>query len=277
MSEWFKVRKSFSKRDNFQTSAHKRYTSSLVGASEAGSSTSSRSSLMRREAIIKLKLAKLEAQQTKERTKEDYLRTQREIQKDSLRAQREVERKVQRATLELKLWDEEVNRTSDENIRYDITKPVKVHHTNQQSGSALVQDSEQAENHFNHTFRKFDQSLPISFTSTSAPATASRVRFDKNVYHNIPSSNGPTPLYDVYNTRLSSTYVSSTVINNALSQSGYRPPASFQPHGMPEDYYSVIFLGLSFPFLIYKCASHTLSSHLVFFMRTICFCYGQNL
>ena len=56
-----------------------------------------------------------------------------------LRAQREVERKVQRPILELKLWDEEVNRTNDENIRHEVTKPVKVHHTNQQSGRALVQ------------------------------------------------------------------------------------------------------------------------------------------
>ena len=67
----------------------------------------------RREALIKLKLAELEAQQTAERTKEDSLRAQRKVQEDSLRAQREVERKVERATLELKLWDEEVNRTSD--------------------------------------------------------------------------------------------------------------------------------------------------------------------
>ena len=214
LSEWFKARQPLSEPDNFQASAHNRYTSSLVGASEAGSSTSSRSSSKRREAIIKLKLAELEAQQTAERTKED-----------SLRPQREVERKVERATLELQLWDEEVNRTSDENIRYDVTKPLKFHHINQQSGSALVQGSEHAKN------------LPNTFTSTPAPINASRVRFDENVYYNIPSSNRPTPLYDVNNASLSSTYVSSSVINNALSQGGYRPPASLQPHGMPGDYY----------------------------------------
>ena len=118
LSEWFKARQPLSEPDNFHTSAHNRYTSSLVGASEAGSSTSSRSSSKRREAIIKLKLAELEAQQTAERTKED-----------SLRAQREVERKVERATLELKLWDEKVNRTSDENIRHDVTKPLRFHQT----------------------------------------------------------------------------------------------------------------------------------------------------
>ena len=159
-------------------------------------------------------MAELEAQQTAERTKED-----------SLRAQREVERKVERATLELKLWDEEVNRTSDENIRYDVTKPLKFHHTNQQSGSALVQGSEHAKN------------LPNTFTSTPAPIAAPRVRFDENAYYNIPSSNRPTPLYDVNNASLSSTYVSSSVINNALRQGGYKPPASLQPHGMPGDYY----------------------------------------
>ena len=97
LSEWFKVRKSLCESDNFQTSAHYRYTSNLVGASKAGLSISSHSSSKRR-GVIKLKLAELEAQQTKERTKED-----------SLRAQREIERTVQQATLELKLWDEEVN------------------------------------------------------------------------------------------------------------------------------------------------------------------------
>ena len=229
LSEWFKARQPLSEPDNFQNSAHNRYTSSLVGASEAGSSTSSRSSSKRREAIIKLKLAELEAQQTAERTKEDSLRAQRKVQEDSLRAQREVERKVERATLELKLWDEEVNRTNDENIRYDVTKPLKFHHTNQQSGSALVQGSEHAKN------------LPKTFTSTPAPITAPRVRFDENVYYNIPSSNRPTPLYDVNNASSSSTYVSSSVINNALSQGGYRPPASLQPHGMPGDYYPANF------------------------------------
>ena len=84
--------------------------------------------------------------------------------------------------MELKLCDEEVNRTSDENIRYDVTKPLKFHHTNQQSGSALVQGSEHAE------------SLPKTFTSTPAPIAAPQVRFDENVYYNIPSSNRPTPL-----------------------------------------------------------------------------------
>ena len=111
--------------------------------------------------------------------------------------------------MELKLWDEEVNQTSDENIRYNVTKPLKFHHTNQRSGSALVQGSKQAEN------------LPKIFPSTSAPITAPRVRFNENVYYNIPSSNHPTALYDVNNTSLSSTYVLSPVINNALSQSRY--------------------------------------------------------
>ena len=214
LSEWFKARQPLSEPDSFQTSEHNRYTSSLVSASKAGSSTLSRSSSKRQEAIIKLKLAEFEAQQTKERTKED-----------SLHAQREVECKVKRATLKLKLWDEEVNQTSDENIRYDVTKPLKFHYTNQQSGSGLVQGSEQAKN------------LPETFTSTSAPITAPLVRFDENVYYNTPSSNRPTPLYDVNNTSLSSTYVSSSVINNALSQSGYRPLASLQLHGMPGNYY----------------------------------------
>ena len=109
LSEWFKARQPLSEPDNLQTSAHNRYTSSLVGASEAGSSTSSRSSSRRREAIIKLKLAELEAQQTAERTKEDSLCAQCKVQEDSLRAQHEVKRKVERATLELKLWDKEVN------------------------------------------------------------------------------------------------------------------------------------------------------------------------
>ena len=67
LSKWFKVRQPLSEPDNFQTSAHNRYTSSLVGASEAGSNTLSQSSSKRREAIIKLKLAELEAQQTAER------------------------------------------------------------------------------------------------------------------------------------------------------------------------------------------------------------------
>ena len=197
LSKWFKARQPLSEPDNFQTSAHNRYTSSLVGASEAGSSTSFRSSSKRREALIKLKLAELEAQQTAERTKEDSLCAQRKVQEDSLRAQREVERKVERATLELKLWNEEMNRTRNENVRYDVTNPLKFHDTNQQSGSALVQGSEHAEN------------LPKTFTPTSAPITAPRIRFDENVYYNIPSSNRPTPLYDVNNTSLSSDYVSS--------------------------------------------------------------------
>ena len=203
LTEWFKARQSLFEPDNFQTSAHNRYTSSLIGASEAGSSTSSRSSSKRPEAIIKLKLAELEAQQTAERTKED-----------SLRAQREVERKVERATLEQKLCDEEVNRTSDENIRYHVTKPLKFHHTNQQSSSGLVKGSEQAKN------------LPETFASTSAPITAPWVRFDENVYYKISSSNCPTPLHDVNNTSSSSTYVSSSAIKNSLSRGGYRPPAS---------------------------------------------------
>ena len=114
-------------------------------------------------------MAELEAQQTAERTKKDSFCAQRKVQEDSLRAQREVER----VTLELKLWDEEVNRTSDENIRYDVTKPLKFHHINQQSGIALVQGREQAKN------------LPETFTPTSAPITAPRVRFDENVYYNI--------------------------------------------------------------------------------------------
>ena len=131
-----------------------------------------------------------------------------------------------------------MNRTSDRNIRYDVTKPVEVH-TNQQSGSALVQCSEQAENHFSHTFCGYDQSLPKTFTSTSAPLTAPRVKFDENVYYNILTSIRPTPLCDVNNILLSSTYDLSSVINNAaLSQSGYRSPSSLQPHGMPGDYYS---------------------------------------
>ena len=41
-SEWFKVRQSLSEPDNFRISAHNRYSSTLVGASEAGSSTLSR-------------------------------------------------------------------------------------------------------------------------------------------------------------------------------------------------------------------------------------------
>ena len=159
-------------------------------------------------------MAELEAQHTAERTKEDFLC-----------AQREVERKVERATLELKLCDEEMNPTGGENIRYDVTKSLKFHHNNQQSGSALAQGSEQVE------------SLPKTFTSTSAPITAPWVRFDENVYYNIPLNNRPTPLYDVNSTSLSSTYVSSSVINNALSQSGYRSPALLQLHGMPGDYY----------------------------------------
>ena len=80
--------------------------------------------------------------------------------------------------------------------------------------------------------------MPKTFTFTSAPVTASRVRFNENVYYNIPSSSRPTALYDVNNTSLSSTYVLFSVINNALSQSGYRPPALLQPHGLPGDYYS---------------------------------------
>ena len=68
-----------------------------------------------------------------------------------------------------------MNRTSNKNIRYDVTKPIKLHHTNQQSGSALIQGSEQAENHFNHTFRGHDQSFPKFFTSTSALVTTPRV------------------------------------------------------------------------------------------------------
>ena len=243
LSEWFKAKQPLSEPDNLQTFAHNRYTSSLVGASEAGSSTSSQSSSRRREAVLKVKLAELEAQQTAERTKED-----------SIRAQREVERKVERATLELKLWDEEVNRTSDENIRYDVTKPLKFHHTNPQSGSALVQGSEHAKN------------LPNIFTSTSAPITAPRVRFDENVYYNIPSSNRPTPLYDVNNASLSSTDVSSSVINNALSQGGYRLPLHFNRMGCQEIITLLIFLNLLFPFLIHKCAPHTLMSHPVFFI-----------
>ena len=95
-------------------------------------------------------------------------------------------------------------RTGEESIRHDVTKPVKVHHFNWQSGSALVQGSEQAENPFYHTFHRHDQSLPKTFTSTSAPVTAPLVRFDENVYYNIPSSNCPA-LYDVNNTSLSST------------------------------------------------------------------------
>ena len=95
LSEWFKARQPLSEPDNFQTSAHNRYTSSLVGASEAGSSTSSRSSSKHQEAIIKLKLAELEAQQTAERTKEDSLRAQHKVQEGSLHAQREVECKVE--------------------------------------------------------------------------------------------------------------------------------------------------------------------------------------
>ena len=148
-----------------------------------------------------------------------------------------------------------MNRTSNENIRYDVTKPLKFHHTNQQSGSTLVQGSEHAKN------------LPNTFTSTPAPIAAPRVRFDENVYYNIPSSNRPTPLYDVNNASLSSTYVSSSVINNALSQGGYTPPASLQPHGMPGDYYPANLLSLLFPFLNHKCAPHTLMSHLVLFIK----------
>ena len=63
------MRQSLSEPDNFQTSAHNRYTSSLFGASEAGSSSSNQSSSKRREAIIKLKLAELEAQQLRKRRK----------------------------------------------------------------------------------------------------------------------------------------------------------------------------------------------------------------
>ena len=199
-------------------------------------------------------MAELEAQKTAERTKED-----------SLRAQREVEREVEQATLELKLWDEEVNRTSDENISYNVAKPLKFHHTNQQSGSGLVHGSEQAKN------------LPENFTSISAPIIASRVRFDGNVYYNIPSSNCPTPLHDVNNTSLSSTYVSSSAINNALSRGGYRPPASLQPHGMPGDYYPANLTESFVPVSNPQVCPHTPMSHLVFFIKTICFYHDPSL
>ena len=101
-----------------------------------------------------------------------------------------------------------------------FVKETKFHHTNQQSGSALVRGSEQAENQFNYTFCGYDLSLPKTFTSTFATITAPQVRFDKNVYYIIPSSNRPTSLYVfiILNiTSLSSTYVSSSVINNALT------------------------------------------------------------
>ena len=158
-----------------------------------------------------------------------------------------------------------MNRTSNKNMRYDVTKPEKLHHTNQQSGSALIQGSEQVENHFNHTFRGHDQSFPKSFTSTSAPVIAPRVRFDENVYYDIPSSNHPTPLCDVNNIPLSSTYVSSSVINNALSQSGYRLPALLQPYGMPEDYYSANLPGSLVPiFNPQVCVPHPQLTSCVF-------------
>ena len=101
----------------------------------------------------------------------------------------------------------------------------------------MVQGSEQAKN-ANHTFRGYNQSLPKTFTCTSAPVTAPWVRLDENFYYSIPSSNRPTPLYNVSNTLLSSTYDSFSVMNNAVSQSDYRPRTSLQLHGMPGIYYS---------------------------------------
>ena len=146
-----------------------------------------------------------------------------------------------------------------------FVKETKFHHTNQQSGSALVRGSEQAENQFNYTFCGYDLSLPKTFTSTLATITAPRVRFDENVYYIIPSSNRPTSLYDVNITSLSSTYVSSSVINNALSQSGYKPPGSLHLHGMPGNYYSANLPGPFVPICNPQvCAPHPQVTSCVF-------------
>ena len=119
LSKWC----SLSESDNFQTSTHNHYTSSVVSASKTGSNALSQSSSKHHDALIKLKLVELKAQQSEERKEDDFYC-----------AQREVEHKVQ-ATLKLKLLDMKVNRNNDENKRYEVAKPVKIHHTNQKCGS----------------------------------------------------------------------------------------------------------------------------------------------